>query len=191
MISILIPSHHEPLINDVVSECERLFHDSEIIVCNDRYGNGKGWAVRQAMLYCKGDVICLIDGDMDIHPRMILRLIPFLEDYDIVLGKKQGVKRLSRRILTHLSRLYIRTLFGLGYDTQTGLKLFKRNIVPYWSSNSFSFDLEILTLAKTNGAKIIEVPIEVTEKGKSSKPMKFRNILRALFESFKIWINTR
>jgi glycosyltransferase involved in cell wall biosynthesis len=190
-ISILIPSKDEANVVDVVSEAEKLFPDAEIIVCNDRYGNGKGWAVRQAMLNCHGDVICLIDADMDIHPRMIKRLIPFLEDYDIVLGRKQVRKLLSRRLLTRLSRIYIRALFGLSYDTQTGLKLFKKYAIPYWKSDSFAFDVEVIGRAHKEGVSIIEVPVEVTEQGKSSKPMKLKNVLKALKESFKIWLNLK
>lgn len=187
-LSILIPSNEEPNVHLVVEECEKLFPESEIIICNDKYQNGKGWALRHAMLNCNGDTICLIDADMDIAPRMINRLIPFLEDYDIILGKKQIRKLLSRRILTRLSRFYIRLLFGLSYDTQTGLKLFKKASIPYWESNSFSFDLEIIGKAHNIGCSIIEVPVEVTEIGKSGKPMKLKNILRALLESFKIWL---
>jgi glycosyltransferase involved in cell wall biosynthesis len=189
LMSILIPSKDEPNIQETVAEIEKLFPQAEIIVCNDRYGNGKGWAIRQAVLHCKGDIICFIDGDMDIHPRMIFRLIPFLKDYDIVLGRKQIRKRLSRRILTILSRIYIRFLFGLPYDTQTGIKLFKKSVIPYWSSNSFSFDVEIIGLAHKNKVSIIEVPVEVTDRGKSAKAVKLSNVLKALLESFKIWIN--
>lgn len=185
-MSILIPSRTEENIHKVIEACSELFPEAEVIVCNDRYGNGKGWALRQAMFHCQGDIVCLIDGDMDIHPRMIKRLIPFLEDYDMVLGRKQIRKLFSRRILTRLSRLYIRLFFGLTYDTQTGLKLFKKGAIPYWKSDSFAFDLEIIGNAHNHGISIIEVPVEVTDEGKSGKPMKLKNIWRALKESIKI-----
>jgi cellulose synthase/poly-beta-1,6-N-acetylglucosamine synthase-like glycosyltransferase len=190
-LSILIPSRNEENINKVISECESLFPESQVIVCNDRYSKGKGWAVRQAMLHCNRKYVCFIDGDYDIEPRMINRLIPFLEDYDIVLGKKQVRKLLSRRILTHLSRIYIRIMFGIFFETQTGIKIFKREVIPYWASNSFAFDVEIICNAHKEKARIVEVPVEVTEDGKSGKPMKFKNIINSLLESFKIWIITR
>ncbi len=190
MISFLIPSNNEPNIHLVTEEIENLFPESEIIICNDSYTKGKGWALRQAMFHSKGDIICLIDGDMDIHPRMVKRLIPFLDDYDIVVGKKQLRKLLSRRLLTRISRLYIRIMFGITYDTQTGLKMFKKSSMPYWLSDSFAFDIEVLSRAHKEGKSIIEVPVEVTEIGKSGKPMKFKNVLKAFRESIKIWINS-
>lgn len=190
-LSILIPNHNEENIERMVEETERIFPEAEIIVCTDRYSKGKGWSLRQAMLHCSNDVVCLIDGDLDIHPRMIKRLIPFLEDYDIVLGKKQIRSRLSRRILTRLSRLYIRALFGLSFDTQTGIKLFKKSVVPYWEANSYAFDIEVIGRAHALGIPIIEVPVEVTPEGKSSKPMKLKNIVNALKESFKIWVSLK
>lgn len=187
MMSILIPSHMEPKIHLMLEETEKCFPDAQIIVCNDRYGKGKGWALRQALQEAHGDIICFIDGDMDISARMINRLIPFLDDYDIVIGKKQIRRSLSRRILTRLSRFYIKTFFGLSCDTQTGIKLFKRYALLDWQSDSFIFDLEILSKARIAGLQIIEVPVEVTDHGASSKPMKFKNIIRSFKESLKVW----
>ena len=42
-----------------------------------------------------------------------------------------------------------------------------------------------------DGVARIEVPVEVTEHGKSARPMKLKNVLRALKESFKIWLNLK
>ena len=186
-ISVLIPSNDEPKIHEVVRRVEALNIADQIIVCNDRLGNGKGWAIREAFKAATGDIICFIDGDLDIEPRMILRLIPFLEDYDIVVGKKQVRRSLGRRILTKFSRIYTTLLFGLNIDTQTGLKLFKRYALLPWVTNSFFFDIEILAKARNKGLQIIEVPVEVTDYGKSSKPMKLRHIWRCLNESINIW----
>jgi glycosyltransferase involved in cell wall biosynthesis len=154
----------------------------QIIGCNDRHSNGKGWAVREALKWAKGDYVILIDGDGDIEPRMIKRLMPFLEDYDIVVGKKEIRGLLSRRILTILSRAYISILFKLGVDTQTGIKIFKKEALCDWETNGYMFDLEILAKAQKKGFKIIEVPIEVDIK----KRMKLKSVINCLRESLKI-----
>lgn len=187
MISVLIPNCEEERIHEVVSCIEKSLHDyeCEVIIASDRDRHGKGWAVREALKEAKGDIICFIDGDMDIHPRMIKRLIPFLDDYDIVLGCKQIKGLLSRQILTFLTRIYIKLAFGIGYDTQTGIKMFHRHALSEWESNSFAFDIEIITRASIRGWGIIEVPVEVN---KSSR-MKLRSIINALKESIKIWWN--
>ena len=112
-LSILIPSKNEPKINDMIEETEKAFPQAQIIICKDRDARGKGWAIRTALAEATGDVVAFIDGDLDIHPRMFNRLIPFLTDYDIVIGKNQVRRSLSRRILTRAVRFYLHFFFGL------------------------------------------------------------------------------
>lgn len=185
-ISILIPSKDEPKVHLVVDEIGKTVPAYQSIVCNDTEGKGKGWAVRQGIEVADGDVIGIIDGDMDIHPRMFNRLIPYLEDYDIVVGKKQVRGSLARRLLTRLTRVYTYILFGLNYDTQTGIKLFKDYAVFKYETDSYAFDIEMLAKARQKGMSIIEVPVEVTDMGSSAKPMRISNVIRALRESLKI-----
>ena len=185
MISILIPNHLEPRIHEVIDGCEALFSDCQIIIAVDRYSRGKGWAIRQALAQAKGDIIAFIDGDMDIDCRMFKRMIPFLDDYDIVVGRKQVRGIPSRRILTRLSRWFIQSLFGLGIDTQTGIKIFKREHLPYWDENGYLFDLEILAKAKYRGARIIEVPVEAN----ITRKMKGISVVKCFLSAIRIWSN--
>lgn len=183
MFSILIPNRNEPKIVEMLMALDELFGPGvQIIVAQDRESRGKGWALRQALGQAKGDLICFIDGDMDIHPRMILRLLPFIDDYDIVVGKKQIRGIPSRRILTRLSRWLIQALFGLGVDTQTGIKLFRREALPYWKENGFMFDLEILAKSVRAGNTLIEVPVEANIERK----MAGRSVVKCLWAAFKI-----
>ncbi len=114
MVSILIPAHNCKKIDAFVQELHRVLPSAEIIVTEDRLKRGKGWALRQAYKQATGDVIAFIDGDGDIPPRMLLRLMPFLSDFDIVVGSKKMTNApLHRKIITHLSRIYIRIMLGL------------------------------------------------------------------------------
>jgi glycosyltransferase involved in cell wall biosynthesis len=185
MLSILVPCKNEPDIAMFIKELETHYPKAQIIVSSDRYGKGKGWALKQALPYAKGKMIALIDGDGDIHPRMLERLLPFIYDYDIVVGRKQIRGFLSRRLLTRISRLYIWLMFGLLYDTQTGIKLFRDYAILEWESNSFAFDIEVLSDAASCGLSIIEVPVEAM----SSKRMRISSIWKCLCESIRIWRN--
>lgn len=182
MISILIPSKNEPNSGAMIKATESCFPYSQIITCNDRYGYGKGWAVREALKYAEGAIICFIDGDLDIHPRMIYRLLPFLDDYDIVVGRKVHRNNILRRAITVLSRIWVRAIFNVKYDTQTGIKVFKREALPEWETDGWMFDAEIMARACISGKKIIEVPVETT----TSKNAKVSSILKCLIETIKI-----
>ena len=187
MISIILPSKNEPKISQLVEEIEKLYPGSQVIISNDRYGNGKGWAIRQALNHSKGDLIAFLDGDGDIKPKMLKRLIPFLEDYDIVVGVKPISGLWSRRILTFFSRYYIALFFNLKIDSQTGIKIFKREAMQEFYNNGWLFDLEILSIAKQKGFRMIEVPIEANV----TKKMKLISIWNTLRESVTLWLELR
>lgn len=187
MLSTLLPCHKEKGIDEFVKEVERVLPAHEIIIASDRTGRGKGWAVRQALMHAKGDRIAFLDSDGDIEPRMLLRLIPFLDDFDVVVGSKRiWHAPLHRKILTHLSRVYMRVMFGVTFDTQTGIKLFRREAIQGWRLDGFIFDLEILIKAKQRGMKIIEVPIEAEIK----ESMSWRIICKTLWESLILWFRS-
>lgn len=183
MLSVLIPDNNEPHINDLIKAIEKIHLASQVIVAVDREGKGKGWALREALKEAKGDHIAFLDADMDIHPRMLKRLFPFLEDVDVVVGSKRMTNApLHRKIVTYLSRIYIRLMFGLPWDTQTGLKLFRRSALNPWKTDGFAFDIEILTNAHKRGLRIAEVPIEAEIK----EPMSWRVVWRTFIESLRI-----
>jgi len=179
-LSVIIPSYNEPNIHEFVEEIDALIFPEQIIVCNDRYGRGKGWSLREAIQEAKGDYILFIDGDRDIKPYEINKLLPYMFQYDIVVGRKELPIRKDRKILTFLSRLYIKYMFGLNVDTQTGIKCF--NYKPKWTTDGWSFDLEILYKAKQMGKSMIEIPILATVTDTKSG----KDIWLTLLSSLKI-----
>jgi len=188
MISIILPSYKEPRVYETLRVIRDLFPDAEVIISPDDKGQGKGWAVFKGVAAARGDIIIFIDGDMDIHPRMIKRLLPFLEDYDIVVGTKtfDGM-RLSRKLITLLARIYIKLIFWLDVDSQSGLKAMKKEAISAWGSKRFMFDVEFLVKAKRKGFKIIEIPIKATVVRSKS----IRILWAALLDTLKIWWRLR
>lgn len=187
MLSIILPSHREPEIHSFVEQVAARFPRCEIIVSSDSEGRGKGWAIREAIAHARGDQIAFLDGDGDIHPRMLLRLVPFLEDFDVVVGTKRiNHRHFSRRVITTLSRIYIRTIFGLQCDTQTGIKIFRRETIIDWKTDGFLFDVEILANAQKRGARIIEVPIEAEITERMSRRAIWKTFLESLTLKFRL-----
>jgi glycosyltransferase involved in cell wall biosynthesis len=183
MLSILVPSSLEPNIFNTIITLENYFPTAQIITVNDRKRKGKGWAIREALTEATGDIIVFIDGDGDIQPKMIQRLLDYIDYYDIVVGKKNCSKLLSRRIITILSRFYIKLLFGIGVDSQTGVKAFRREALLPWITDSFAFDIEILYNAKKAGFTMAEVTVEAT----ILRRMKFNSIWNCFKDSLRIY----
>ena len=181
-MSIILPNKNEPNIEVICGVLRHSYPRAEILIVNDPTGKGKGWALRQGVEKATGWPLIFIDADLDIDIYEITKLLPHLAHYDIVVGKKDLPRGFKRRLLTLFSRLYIRLLFGISVDSQTGLKIF--NYKPEWKSDSFAFDIEILYKAKKMGKTMIEIPIKATVS--DSKTLKdiwttFKDSLRIRF----------
>ena len=134
---------------------------------------GKGNAVRRGFYFSKGTHILLLDADLDLLPEMIPGFFDVMrrDGADIVIGSKRHpdsqidypfMRRLASRVYYGLVKL----LVGLPTtDTQTGMKLFKREALQ-WSFDRmlvkrFAFDLEMLSIAYEHGFKVSEAPIKM------------------------------
>lgn len=190
MLSILIPSRSEGAVHEFIKELEATVPCSEIIVCSDPNSRGKGWALREAFKVAKGSEIAFIDGDGEIPARMLLRLLPFLQDFDVVVGSKRITKStLRRKVMTHVTRIWFRFLFGVSVDTQTGIKLFRRKALESlsggWEANSWIFDAEIIARLQRQGLRIVEVPIECEIR----RQLAVKTIWKIFMES--LWLKSR
>ena len=181
-VSVIVPTHNEPQRKIIAQRIKaRMGQGDDIIVYNDTNGVGKGFAIREGLKNANSDYYIFIDGDGDIDPRQISRIVYFLRTgYDVVVGKKELPQRIGRKILTYASRLWIQLLFGINVDTQTGLKGF--NYKPEWGTDGWAFDIEILYKAKKAGKMIAEVPVHATVS--SGKTLK--DIWSTLVDTVKI-----
>lgn len=139
-----------------------------------KHNHGKGYAVRYGMTKTKGDYIAFIDSGMEIDPNGISMILEHMEWYnaDIIVGSKQHPASqvnypLDRKIISFGGRLMAKYLLQINiHDTQTGLKIFKRQvlikILPRLLIKQYAFDLEILAVANYLGFhRIYEAPIKL------------------------------
>lgn len=169
------------------------------IIANGK-NRGKGFSVRRGLIYAAGEYRLFTDADNSTSIREIEKFIPCFGEYDIIIGSRtaDGAK-------IAVSQPLIRIILGKFYgwlsavvvgrlgikDTQCGFKTFSakavENIVPQCRIDGWSFDIEILALAKKTGLKIKEVPV-VWENDRNSK-MRLKSAARSIFDLIKIrWI---
>jgi glycosyltransferase involved in cell wall biosynthesis len=135
---------------------------------------GKGFALRYGISKARGELVTLIDSDMEISPDEIGRMASLLELYeaDVVVGSKrhplsQVRYPLFRRFQSACYQLLIRLLFRLRLrDTQTGLKMMRREVarrvLHLALVKRFAFDLELLVIARRLGyRRIMEAPVTI------------------------------
>lgn len=143
----------------------------DLKIIDRKENHGKGYTVRQGMLEAKGKYILFSDADNSTPIEQVDKLLKFREDYKVIIGSRycKGGKLayaqpLSRRIGGRVLNLIIR-MFAVGgiQDTQCGFKLFEHDatqeIFKRMTFERFSFDVEVLAIARNLGYKIKEVGI--------------------------------
>jgi len=135
---------------------------------------GKGAAVRHGMLAARGAWCFLADADLSMPIDNLRRFYDparGLPDVPIVIGSREahGSRRFEEPLRRHLIgrafNVTARLLVGLRIqDTQCGFKLFSgdaaRALFAAQQLDGFSFDVEVLALARWAGFDVREVPID-------------------------------
>ena len=142
---------------------------------------GKGAALRTGFSQAETDLIAFIDADGDLPPSLFVELLRAQQhfDADIVFGSKlhpESVVDISalRHIYSTTYRLLMRVLFQLDIrDTQTGIKLFRRDVIktvlPTLRENAFALDLELFIAARAAGfTNYVEVPVVLRRQSGST-----------------------
>jgi glycosyltransferase involved in cell wall biosynthesis len=135
---------------------------------------GKGNALKRGFQASTGQLVCFLDSDLDIHPYQVQNLLSEMDrtGADVVIGSKRHPRsRLEypriRRFYSSVYYYLIFMLFRLPVkDTQTGIKLFRREVLasvfPRMVSMQYVLDLELLLIASHMGYRIVEAPVRIS-----------------------------
>ena len=174
-------------------------NDARVKVVSYQPNRGKGAALQAGYECAQGDSIAFLDADLDLHPRLLFGMIDIMHNQkvDVVIGSKQHPQsKVDYSVLRHLySRAYyllVWLLFGLPiHDTQTGIKLFKHDVLSYafprMTVRRYAFDLELLVLAHQYGARFAEAPVTVTSR-RLSRRIGLHDVFIMLRDTLGIWI---
>lgn len=163
-------------------------------------GPGKGWAVKEGMLKSHGDIRLFSDADNATSPDHWDRMaLLFQKGYDVAIGSRNfrdvpGAQQrvgepFARRIAGQLGNLWIQFFVVPGiWDTQAGFKAFTKKAAEDIFSRTrmvgFSFDIEVLALARRFGYKIGIVALDWKHDPESKVSLK--SYLEVLLDVLKI-----
>jgi dolichyl-phosphate beta-glucosyltransferase len=140
----------------------RVIHETE---------RGKGRAVKRGMLEARGKFRFMCDADLSMPVGEMRRFLPpQLLDYDIAIASREapGAVRYHEPAYRHLGGRLINWMIQLLalpdlQDTQCGFKCLRdaaaEDLFGSLSLTGWSFDIEMLYLARLRGYRIVEVPI--------------------------------
>jgi dolichyl-phosphate beta-glucosyltransferase len=176
-----------------------------VILHNDR-NRGKGYSIKRAVLEANGHYVFYTDVDL-VYPIETLEsfLPPLMTgSYEVSVGSRVHEASTFRIHCRHfryvyrrhlMSRLFnwiVRTSFGLRVlDTQCGFKGFTaeaaKAIFPGISISGFTFDVELLLIAKQLGYRIAELPVNFAYNGESSTVKVLNLVARTFLDLLKIY----
>lgn len=155
---------------------------------------GKGYAVRHGVGAADGKYIIFLDADGSTPIEEMDKLKATIDDgNDIAIGSR-AIKSQETRVETVWYRKLLGRIFNLVVnlmilpgieDTQCGFKMFKvqvaKDLFSRVTADRFSFDVELLFLARRLGYSIAEVPVNWTNVP-GSKVNLVRDSLRMLWD---------
>ncbi|HSL29277.1 MAG TPA: dolichyl-phosphate beta-glucosyltransferase [Anaerolineales bacterium] len=163
---------------------------------------GKGAAVRRGMLAARGDYRFMCDADLSMPVEEIAKFLPpALQNCDIAIGSREakGSVRYDEPSYRHWGgrgiNLLIQMLILPGLnDTQCGFKCFRGDVA--WdlfsrqTMRGWSFDIELLYIARRHGYRVVEIPIH-WHHFSDSKVSALRDAVRMIQDIFHIHSNAR
>jgi glycosyltransferase involved in cell wall biosynthesis len=161
---------------------------------------GKGNAVRRGVLEARGEYRFICDADLSMPIAELAKFLPpVLSNFDIAIASREapGAVRYNEPSYRHWGgraiNLAIRLLILPGLnDTQCGFKCFRaeaaEKIFRQQTLNGWSFDIEILYLARKKRMSIKEIPVQWYFDA-DSKVSAVRDALRMIGDIFRIHLN--
>jgi len=170
---------------------------------------GKPSAVWGGIRNAVGRYVLFTDMDQSTPIKEVQKLLPFFEDFEIVIGSR-GIGRenfsILRKLGSNVFRLFRKCLMLRDInDTQCGFKAFRTDVakkifpllqffkdtktVKGWKVTSF--DVELLFLAEKFGYKIKEVPVEWKDRdvAKGKKKSYIKESKEMLMQILRVKLN--
>lgn len=154
---------------------------------------GKSFSILEGIEHSYGEIICTIDADLQYPPEEIAAMYHTLqaEEADVILTDRASTDISKLRLL--MSRSFnvicVRGLFGIDYDTQSGLKMFRRQLVEDidLEPSAWSLDLELVVKALETDHKVLSRKISLSKRVYGKAKVKvFKTSLELFSQSFAV-----
>ena len=153
-----------------VKAIENLSTEFPVRYLMKRGERGKAHSLLEGFADAKYETLCMIDADLQYPPEAIMPMYRLMEstDTDIVLTNRldHATSRLRKITSAGFNFIFTKLLFGFDYDSQSGLKLFKRSVIKNITitPTPWSFDLEFIVRSLEHDYRIISYDISFAER---------------------------
>jgi len=210
-LTIITPAYNEEkgikdTLLEVLSFCRKELERFQVIVVDDASGDntaqvaagfkevsvlvnpvnlGYGGSIKRALRQANFEHVLIMDADGTYPAGEIKKLLPFANDFDMVVGKREG-KHYHGSLMKRFSRVvfYLLLKYVTGEnipDANSGLRIFKKDtVMKFWDDlcTGFSFTTTITIIMLSNQHLIKFVPIDYKKRIGKSKVKMLRDSAR-------------
>jgi glycosyltransferase involved in cell wall biosynthesis len=226
-VSVVVPAYNEEgniavLLEKTAKVLEKQYADYEIILVDDgstdetfsvaaklasKNGKisifkhsskrGKSLSLKTGFSHCKGEVIVMMDADLQYDPGEIPILLNILEkEYDVANGWRDFSKYLSDKAT--ISRIYNyftkRLIGGNVHDLNCGFKVFRRSVVEdllkkiKWRRGVHRY---LISICKFLGYRIAEVKVSLNPRVTGRSKYRFSRLIEGTSLLFLLFLKIR
>ena len=182
---LFIDDHSSDGTVDEINSLSRFFPVSYQMKKGER---GKAQSIIQGFDSVRSRFICMIDADLQYPPEDISKMVDKLIDNDADVASSQrhdSDAGIIRNLMSNVFNfVFVRSLFGINYDTQSGLKVFKNSTYSGMElrPSQWSFDLEFIVAALQKRSKILTHDIKFGERNSGEAKV---DVIKSSFELAK------
>jgi glycosyltransferase involved in cell wall biosynthesis len=175
--------------------CDRLAAEDpqHIRVIHHQPNRGYAEALKTGFTSARHQLIFYTDSDNQFDVKEMKRLLPLIEDADIVCGFRiYRFDPLTRLILSWGFNLLVRILFRIPVrDIDCAFKLFRREVFDKVTieSKKFFVDAEVLAKARYYGFRLVEIGVRHYPRPAGRSTVRASHIFSTLRELAHIWRN--
>lgn len=163
---IFIDDHSDDTTVEVIN---RLAKQYPVKAYRKQGKKGKAYSILEGMNYSSADTLAMIDGDLQYPPEALVEMYEKSNQHGVVVAKRQKYHdSKTRKIFSKTFKyLFGKLLFNFNCDVQSGLKLFKREIlerVDEKDVSGWTLDIPLLHTAVDMGHSIGEVDIDFAKR---------------------------
>jgi cellulose synthase/poly-beta-1,6-N-acetylglucosamine synthase-like glycosyltransferase len=142
------------------------------IVAHTKTGRkGKAFSLVEGFALARYELIAMIDADLQYPPEAIPAMSRMIEHKhaDVVVANRKHLNssRLRRTLSNGFRAIFGKALWGLDVDVQSGLKVFKRELIECLTLHPtapWTFDLEFLISARNGGYELGSHTIDFVDR---------------------------
>ncbi len=166
---------------------------AHIRVIHHRPNRGYAEALKSGFTGARQQLIFYTDSDNQFDVKEMKRLLPLIEDADIVCGFRiYRFDPLTRLFVSWVFNLIVRIMFRIPVrDIDCAFKLFRRGVFDKVKieSKKFFVDAEVLAKAKYYGFRLVEIGVRHYPRPAGRSTVRPSHVFSTLRELAHIWRN--